>query len=159
MGNFARLRRLWLRDEVVASTALYPDYHGVNFAPPTAFAVGRLHRMAAGDVLVAATTDEEDPATVFPFPGSEGWHYGGAKVTQYWRKPAAEVGPGLEVVVNARYTYWRSRQPIPGGVAFENFELREPFREGQRFVFGISRQTPPELGFKVSPATKNSVGR
>jgi hypothetical protein len=56
----------------------------------------------------------------------------------------------LQAVVNARYTYWQSRQPIPGGVAFENFELREPFYPGQRFVFGITRQTPKELG--IPPA-------
>ena len=159
MGNFARLRRLWLRDEVVASTALYPDYRGVDFAPPTVFALGRLHRTPVGDVLVAATTDEEDPATIFPFPGSEGWHYGGAKVTQYWCEPVAEILPVLAAAVNARHTYWQSQQPIPGGIAFENFELRAPFREGQRFIFGITRKTPEELGFKASPAPENSRRR
>ena len=41
---------------------------------------------------------------------------------------------------------WKSRHPIPGGVAFENFEMRERFRPGQRFVFGITRRTPGELG-------------
>jgi hypothetical protein len=51
------------------------------------------------------------------------------------------------VVVNGRYTYWRSKQPVPGGIAFENFELKQRFREGQTFVFGITRRTPRELGF------------
>jgi hypothetical protein len=35
-----------------------------------------------------------------------------------------------------------SRHPIPGGVAFENFEMRERFRPGQRIVFGITHRTP-----------------
>jgi hypothetical protein len=30
------------------------------------------------------------------------------------------------------------QQPIPGGISFENFELREPFRDGQTSVFGIT---------------------
>jgi len=54
----------------------------------------------------------------------------------------------LQATVNARYTYWQTRQPIPGGVAFENFELREGFHEGQRFVFGVTKKTPAELGLE-----------
>ena len=42
-------------------------------------------------------------------------------------------------------TYWMSDRPIPGGIAFENFELREPFRSGQTFGFGITRQSPLAL--------------
>jgi hypothetical protein len=53
----------------------------------------------------------------------------------------------LQVAVNGRYTYWLSRQPIPGGVALENVEMRERFYEGQRFIFGITRKTPHDLGF------------
>jgi len=51
----------------------------------------------------------------------------GAKVTQYWRKAAA-VGPDLVCAVNGRFAYWTSDRPIPGGIAFENVELREPFK-------------------------------
>jgi hypothetical protein len=35
--------------------------------------------------------------------------------------------------------------PFPGGVAFENFELRERFYQDQRFVFGITRRTPKDI--------------
>jgi len=73
------------------------------------------------------------------------WHYGGSKVTQYWKKPRGTARDDLHVAVNARYTYWQSRRPIPGGVAFENFELRERFYDGQPFVFGITRETPDQL--------------
>jgi hypothetical protein len=65
-----------------------------------------------------------------------------------WGIPAGKTPrDDLHVAVNGRYTYWRTRQPIPGGIAFENFELRERFHQGQRFVFGLTRKTPRELGF------------
>jgi len=101
-------------------------------------------------VLVAMTNDEQSPATVYPFPNSELWHYAGCKVTQYWAKAAGTFHDDLRAVVNGRYTYWLSKRPIPGGVAFENFELRERFYDGQKFTFGITRRTPQELGFKKS---------
>lgn len=152
MGNLARTRRLWLRDETVGSLRLYANHRGDGFADHARFPLKRLWRRADGDVLVAVTTDESTPTDVFPFPGTERWHYGGSKVTQYWRKPAGDVGDDLEAVVNARLTYWQSQQPIPGGVAFENFELRERFREGQSASFGITRKTPADLGFEDAKA-------
>lgn len=148
MGNLARTRLLWLRDEVVGSLELYASHRDDGFAPHQVFALDRLARTAEGDALAALTTDERDPASVFPFPGSERWHYGGFKVTQYWRQRRADVRDDLQAAVNARYTYWQSRQPIPGGVAFENFELRERFCEGQTFVFGITPKTPIQLGLR-----------
>jgi hypothetical protein len=147
MGNKARARRLWLQDAVVNSLKLYPAYHEAGFAPHRFFALDRLHRTAAGDLLVAITADEADPSQVEPFPGRSHWRYAGCPVTQYWKRPAGNWHDDLHVAVNGRYTYWLSEQPIPGGVAFENFELRERFRPGQRFIFGITRQTPRELGF------------
>ncbi len=151
MGNKARTRLLWLKDEVVSSLNLYPDYRGFDFAPHRFFGLDRLTRTAGGDVLVAITTDEADPASVEPFPGRAHWRYAGVPVTQYWRKPAGAWREDLQVAVNGRYTYWRSQQPIPGGIAFENFELRERFYEGQRFVFGITRRTPVGLGLHSPP--------
>ncbi len=147
MGNKARTRLLWLKDEVASSLKLYPDYREPDFAPHRFYPLERLYRTAAGDVLVAITTDEADPSRVEPFPGRAHWRYAGFPVTQCWRKPAGAWRDDLHVAVNGRYTYWRSRQSIPGGIAFENFELRERFHEGQRFVFGITRRTPAELGF------------
>lgn len=148
MGNMARTRLLWLKNEVASSLALYPDYKDSGFAPHTSFGLERLHVTVAGDVLVALTTDEAAPAAVFPFPGSRLWHYGGVKVTQYWRKPKGGYRDDLHAVVNARHVYWQSQRPIPGGIAFENFELRERFYDGQRFVFGITTNSPLQMGFK-----------
>ena len=147
MGNFARTRQLWLKDKVVSSLQLYPDYKAANFAPTQKFPAAQLLTTADGRRLAAITTDEDNPAAAYPFPGKTWWYYGGFRVTQYWAKPAGPVGEDLSVAVNGRYTYWLSQQPVPGGIAYENFELNERFQAGQKFIFGITRQTPRELGF------------
>ncbi len=146
MGNKARARELWLADRVVTSLELYPGYKEDGFAPHAVFRLERLRRTEAGDVIVAITTDEKDPAAVDPYPERPHWRYGGFPVTQYWKKRAGTWRDDLCAAVNARFTYWLSRHPIPGGLAFENFEMRERFYEGQKFVFGITRKTPAELG-------------
>ncbi len=159
MGNKARTRLLWLNTEVISSLRLYPNYHGFDFAPVEhVFPIARLFRTVEGSVLVAVTTNEQNPSAVFPFPGTRLWYYGGAKVAQYWRKPNGSFRDDLSAAVSARYVYWRSKQPVPGGIAFENFEMREPFSEGQCFVFGITRRTPAELGFRAADTTEK-VGK
>jgi hypothetical protein len=144
MGNKARTRLLWLKGGPVSSLTLYPDYRGSDFAPHRFFALDRLPRAPGGDVLVATTNDEDDPIAA-----SAGlarfWQYRGTKVTQYWRKSAAEVPADLQCAVNGRYTYWMSKKPLPGGIAYENFELLERFRDGQQFTFGVTRRSPDEL--------------
>jgi hypothetical protein len=87
--------------------------------------------------MVWATPDEPDPAAVDLAPGTRPhWRYVGKPATQYWRVP--DPDPKLTVQVNGRYTYWASRgKPIPGGIAFENFEMVSPFRDGAEFVFGV----------------------
>ena len=47
----------------------------------------------------------------------------------------AEVAEAGEVLVNGRWAYWASKSPMPGGVAYENFEVLEPFRDGQEFIY------------------------
>ena len=147
MGNKARARQIWLKDEVASSLKLYPDYQEPDFAPHQFFPLDRLRHTTAGDVLVAITTDEANPSAVDAFPRRPHWRYNGFPVTQYWKKPAGAWRADLCAAVNGRYTYWRSRHPIPGGIAIENFELRERFHEGQRFIFGITRKSPRELGW------------
>ena len=147
MGNFARARQLWLKDEVVSSLKLFPDYKADGFAPQKKYSASHLQQTADGRLLAAITNDETDPAIAHPFPDKAWWYYGGIKVTQYWAKPPGSAGKDLCVAVNGRYTYWLSQQPVPGGIAFENFELNEPFQEGQKFIFGITRRPPHELGF------------
>lgn len=148
MGNKARARQLWLKDAMLTSHALYPEYRGNDFAPHRVFALDRLLRTTDGDVLVAITTDEANPAAADPFPAPRHWRYAGRPVTQYWKKLAGTWRDDLQGAVNGRFTYWQSRHPIPRGVAFENFELRERFHDGQRFVFGITGRSPAALGFR-----------
>lgn len=147
MGDMARTRQLWLNHAVVSSLNVYSDYRDTGFALHREYPLSRLHRAGADRLLVAVTNDEEDPSSVYPFPNSELWHYAGSKITQYWAMDPGLIRNDLQVVVNGRYTYWRSLPPIPGGIAFESFELRERFHDGQTSIFGITRQTPQDLGF------------
>ncbi len=140
MGNKARARIIQLRDRPISSLQLYPDYRGRDFAPHRFFALKELPRTDKGDVFIPMMTDEEHPGAVQPFGRPHFWDYRGAKVTQYWRKLAAGVTEKLTCAVNGRFVYWGSRQPIPGGVSFENFELREPFQSGQTVIFGVTRK-------------------
>jgi hypothetical protein len=146
MGNMARTRLLWLADGPMSTERLYPGFSDKGFAETEVFGFRQLHRTVDGDLLAAITTDEADPAGT-KVAGMGAWYYGGKRVTQYWRKPKGTYGNDLEAAVNARYFYWGMQLPIPGGAAFENFEMREPFREGQRFCFGVTQKTPAELGF------------
>jgi hypothetical protein len=154
MGNMIRARELWLADEMISTKKLYPTHEGNDFAPHTIYPLARLPRNQNGDVLTAITTDEKNPALVFPFPGSTRWHYGGFPVTQYWKKPRGTFRDDLHMAVNARFRYWKNHRPIPGGVSFENFELREKFYDGQQFIFGITGKTPKELGIGVTSFQK-----
>ena len=78
---------------------------------------------------------------------------------RYWRKPKDKYDPSLHVRINGRKYYWagasgrrRDYVPIPGGVAFENFELREKYYPGQQFYFGLTPKTPEEMN--LSAATR-----
>ena len=137
MGNKARARLLFLNDGPVSSVQLYPDYKENHFAEHRIFGAERMMRLANGDAIVWIENDEENPVAVQPFGRPHFWDYRGRKVVQYWKKPSAEVTAELQCAVNGRYVYWGSKQRIPGGISFENFELREPFRSGQTFIFGI----------------------
>ncbi|MCX7718687.1 MAG: hypothetical protein N2111_09860 [Candidatus Sumerlaeaceae bacterium] len=136
MGNFARLRRLHLRDRVVTSHDLWPDFSGTDFAPSKEFPLDDLARDAAGGVVFAASPDERDPAAVRM--DGHWWDFRGRPAVQYWRVDPDAVVPDLIGRVNGRATYWASDYPIPGGVSFENFELQMPFRHGQRYYYGIA---------------------
>ncbi|WP_431278981.1 hypothetical protein [Leifsonia poae] len=136
MGNFARLRRLQLAGRVATPAELWPDFGGVHFTEHAAFSLDELPRNDAGEVAVSATTDEPDPvAAVYADDVAEHWKYVGERATQTWI--AADPDPRLQVLVNARGAYWASTSTIPGGASFENFELKEPYREGRETRFRI----------------------
>ncbi|OHB72827.1 MAG: hypothetical protein A2V70_01355 [Planctomycetes bacterium RBG_13_63_9] len=141
------MRRLWLADGVVEAAGLWPNFQQQGpffrgFAPPRQWPVDKL-RVVDGQVIVAATSDETDPArATYAKNTTVAWRYVGRPATQYWSAP---VGEGLVARVNGRRTYWASFAEIPGGMAFENFELESPFREGQEFRFGVTTETPSVL--------------
>lgn len=140
MGNYARLRELHLADRVVTPAELWPDFSGHGFAPHARFGLDELVRDDAGAVVLAATPDEADPVNVtYADDVVPGWHFQGLRATQYWR--AADPHPDIQALVNARASYWASESPIPGGAAFENIELLEPFTQGRELVLGVDPLT------------------
>jgi hypothetical protein len=135
MGNYARLRRLQLRDRVVGPGELWPDFDGTHFAEHAAFPLAELARDGEA-VVVTATTDELNPSSAVYAPEVKPhWHYEGTRAVQGWR--VERPHPELRVLVNARRVYWASEAPIPGGDSFENFEVVEPFREGAAVTFFV----------------------
>jgi hypothetical protein len=146
MGNYARLRKLWLKDRVAGAHGLYRSagFRPDGFADERQWGVGAL-LVVDGEAVVAARPDEPDPVrATYGSDVQAHWHYQGKTATQYWR---AQAGRNLVARVNARKTYWASKAAIPGGVAFENFELEAPFHTGQKFVFGITPELPAALEF------------
>jgi hypothetical protein len=79
-------------------------------------------------------------------------------LTQYWRIEAHEIQPDLRVRVNGRRVYWASHDPVPGGIAYENFDVRQRYVAGQTFIFGMSPKTPSQFtptlpGIETLPAS------
>jgi hypothetical protein len=144
MGNYERLRLLWLNDKVVSSTLLFGDYRGDAFVEAGTYPLAQMLRDNDGDALVYATSDESDPSTTAGNATAH-WPYTLPKLTQYWRVASYDVQPDLRVRVNARRVYWASEAPVWGGVAFENFETRQRYVQGQTFVFGVSPNNPWDL--------------
>jgi hypothetical protein len=138
MGNFGQLRRIHLRDGRVESASDLWNNEGLDrlgFLPWRTWPAAELGRFSADLLSVKIATDAPDPSAVKYAPDvAPHWRYVGEKAAQYWRADA-ELRP--IAAVNGRKTYWMSQSPIPGGTAFENFELRVPFREGNRLWFGV----------------------
>lgn len=150
MGNYGRLRDLWLRDDVVRSTLLFRDAkldpHG--FFPHRQWPADRMLTID-GDLVAAAASNEVDPARENGHEVRRSWRYVGRPATHYWKTKADD--PRCVVRVNARRTYWPDKTGaeglIPGGVSYENFELEVPFRPGREFRFGVTPEPPESLGF------------
>lgn len=139
MGNYGLLRELHLSgDRVARASELWsgePLDH-LGFLPWRVWPADDLVRTATGDYRVSLSSDVSNPASTeysAAVPGH--WRYRGRGATHYWR---SEPDTPATVAVNARQTYWGTDALIPGGVSFENFELRMPFRDGQRLWFGVA---------------------
>lgn len=135
MGNWARLRRIHLRDRTVTPGELWPGHTGTGFTSHGRFGLADLSRDGTA-VVVGASGDEDDPWTVeYSADTADHWRFLGRRAMQTWR--VDDPHPDLEVRVNARWAYWASASPIPGGPAYENFEVFEPFRQGASFRFMV----------------------
>ena len=144
MGNYARLRLLHLRDSVKSSLEIWPDFKGDGFTKHAVFPLKALFCNERGHALFIAAPNEKDPESATYAPQTfSGWFYKGNTATQYWRQEQPD--PGLRGLVNGRAVYWNSTSPIPGGVAFENVDLMEPFRDGAEFWFGVTPLSPEEF--------------
>jgi hypothetical protein len=141
MGNYERLRLLWLKKRVVNSRELYAAYTGDAFVEHENYPLDEMLRTSDGDAIALCTSDEPSPSDV-PVKGADHWRYRLPKLTQYWRVPAHDIEPDLRVRVNGRRVYWASHDPVPGGAAFENFEVRQRYRPGQAFLFGVTEKAP-----------------
>lgn len=141
MGNFARLRNLFLKDTIKSSLEIWPDYTESNFTDHDYTPASKMIADGEGSVYFVAAPNEEHPSKATYADGTkEHWKYRGRKATQYWKKK--KPSGGLNGIVNGRYAYWASTSTIPGGISFENFELKEPFENGSVFYFGASPLTP-----------------
>ncbi|MCZ7586848.1 MAG: hypothetical protein M5R36_27845 [Deltaproteobacteria bacterium] len=127
-GNLTRLRDAYLRAGVENAKEIYGGFRGTGFAPPSFFPRGDFLKDEKGDLLFVTAPDEDRPWETKPYP-----HPG--KLLQYYRKRNATED--LSGFVNARLYFWKTRKKVPGGVAYENTGLLEPFDTGERFSFGI----------------------
>ena len=146
MGNFSRTRLLWLKDEVIDSRKVWPDYIGTDFVGTDEIPGNRMLSSKDGTLTAAISPSESDLSDVSMPPG--GWGFHGKVSTQYWRKYPGTAQKDLRVKVNGRASYYGGHTPIPGGIAFENFELIETFTPGIESWFGITLKTPQEMGWK-----------
>lgn len=162
MGNYSRLRLLYLKDRIVDSRVLYKGYSGLDFIEKKSYPFNELLKDGDGDFIVMATSNESfDQLSSWPqkkkYLDEPHWRYSPFfKVTQYWKKDHERFDSSLHVRVNGRAKYWSggSRNSddyldIPGGPTFENFEMREKYYPGEKFYFGITRKTPEEMNIQL----------
>jgi len=136
MGNFARLRHLHLRDRTIEAAELFraAAVNSVGFFDWHEWPASELQG-SDGEIFVSATGDADDPELAAGVP--RGWQYVGKPAVQSWR---TAVRANAEVRVNGRRTFWATDATIPGGAAFENFEIYEPFAAGEIFRFGVEEE-------------------
>ncbi|MDB5135673.1 MAG: hypothetical protein JWP37_2276 [Mucilaginibacter sp.] len=158
MGNYSRLRLLYLKDKVIDSRRLFIGYNDIEFAEKDAYPYSQMLKNKNKEPIAIAESNESfDELASWPqqptYLSRWGWRYRPFyKLTQYWRVDSVGYDPSLQVRVNGRAKYWSGASldkskyiDIPGGTAFENFELRENYHSGQQFYFGLSLKSAKEL--------------
>ena len=158
MGNYSRLRLLYLRDKVIDSRKLFEGYNDIGFDEKGPYLKNELLRTKKGDPIVIAESNETfNELASWPqenvYLSNWSWRYRPFfKLSQYWRVDSGDHDNSLQVRVNGRAKYWGGASTdkarymnIPGGPAFENFELRENYYSGQIFYFGLSLKPATEI--------------
>lgn len=144
MGNYARLRDLFLKNGKISSLELWPEYVGDHFTEHKVFSKEEFLQSNKKGAFFIAAPDEQKPQNVSYAKGTaKNWKYYGKKATQYWY--TENLPPSLKGAVNGRFKYWGSKAPIPKGISFENFELQQPFKQGAKYVFGVSPLDPVDF--------------
>lgn len=149
MGNYARLRKLYLADDTVYSRDLWPGFTRNAFTQHAVFPASRFIHAKNHQKYFVATTNEIKPAeAAYQDSTHPIWRYDGRPAVQYWSTNSSDTA--LVGQVNGRCFYWASKNEIPGGIAFENFELKEPFRQGASFIFGVVTDDPKTFIKKIT---------
>lgn len=144
MGNYARLRTIFFENRTKSAADLWSDYRGDAFAPHVVFPIKEMIRDRNGGAWFIAAPNEKNPSDAEYSPGTNShWKYEGKVATQYWH--CENPDSSLEGLVNGRNVYWAGNSPIPGGIAIENFEMKEAFRNGATYIFGVNPSLPEEF--------------
>lgn len=158
MGNYARLRNLYLEDTIKSSLDLWPDYYGMGFTDhDTTFEEEMIHDRTGAAYFIAASNESDLSNATYNEGTNMHWRYEGEPATQYWRKE--HPIRSLTGLVNGRYVYWASQNKIPGGISFENFELIEPFKNGSKYVFGVSPKEAKKFISQIKEPQINDCDR
>jgi hypothetical protein len=154
MGNYSRLRLLHLKDKIIDSRGLFARYDDIEFDEKEPYPYTQMLKAKNGDLLAVAEPSETfDQLASWPYQPKSNWRYRPPfRLTQYWRVDSGGYDHSLNIRVNGRAKYWAGGSDdktkyvnIPGGPAFENFELRENYQPGQKFYFGLSLKGAKEL--------------
>lgn len=158
MGNYSRLRNLYLKNDTINSEVLYKGFDDINFIEKKEYPIEDIAKTDDGD-FIAIMSPDESFSELASWPQEEkyyekqNWRYRPFfKVNQYWRKDKSNYDPSLSIRVNGRAYYWSGGSDkkedyikIPGGPSFENFEMREDYYPGQKFYFGISTDSVSQI--------------
>jgi len=147
-GSLARLRNLFIKNEVVNSKELFKGTKPgpLCFYALKIFSLERLPIDSQGIISVYAGNDEVGE-WIGEFGSKTAPFYGRPKFYQYWRKYPGTYRGDLKVTVNGRDRYFSGYvnpcgKEIHGGIVYENFDMAEEYHEGQTFWFGYTYELP-----------------
>jgi hypothetical protein len=101
MGNYARLRNLYLKDEIKSSKTIWHDYVEHDFAPHAFISKEQMIMGKNGYPYFIAAPDEKNPQEAEYVEGTANhWKYTGTPAVQYWY--CKDTDETLQGLVNGR---------------------------------------------------------